>query len=740
MVVSTFSAMAGKDFGPAMERSSSFLSASCGTTAGSLGTPHASAEDGEIVYQASMLDISRCSSGAATVCTPNCGLLAPFGPLGRVTYHGSTATSLGSSYLQHAVSAAQTKFKSLASGSNSPALRSASTTAPMLGGSPHPLAEVEVPCGQKLGGSRGVRTSSDAAFCLASAADTAIPNLATLCSISTDPGLCSGCRRADERGGDGAKRIEELPATDDACALDTLEELLMPGRMSWGGGGGPGSGGGAAPAEICLVWPVVADAGDDACRLRLHLDDGAVGVDAHNGRGTDADAGVPGPFAGDGAFTGGDMPVSTLLVMAGCGMDVAAAVPVPRGAHCVELAREQVAAAAAAATQHARAQPSAGDAEACAESGDGCGAAGVLTLFNIGDGGRISPAVTVLSTPPDVAAELLGHFGDVAGALLALAGTKGLSRRDMHGFTVLPGTGCVASTRPHMDKTFHGGGGGGGRTEAPAHLDVRRPLSELSPDEASACASTWACHFQPLMRDVAFLLTCVPGAFDAGGVDGGSVDGSSVDRWDHVTYCKVLVSVVSYLEHHRCWHTLSLLLRGAGRIGLRLCVRGCAMHGSALAPDTLRAALGDASHDDVTVVYCRTAQQQQHGAASGSSCMRGPNGGGSSSVDHCKSGQMSGCGSFEDTLDMWAEEWLSLDDAASDLPGACMLAAGPSVRPLEQCTSSRSGGSSGSGRRRCVDRAVASLAAECDPMHWSQATQLLLLMLASILTLLVMYL
>eukprot|EP00955_Chlamydomonas_euryale_P077352 362927-Chlamydomonas_euryale.AAC.6 len=50
--------MAGKDFGPAMERSSSFLSASCGTTAGSLGTPHASAEDGEIVYQASML-VSR---------------------------------------------------------------------------------------------------------------------------------------------------------------------------------------------------------------------------------------------------------------------------------------------------------------------------------------------------------------------------------------------------------------------------------------------------------------------------------------------------------------------------------------------------------------------------------------------------------------------------------------------------------------------------------------------------------
>ena len=256
-----------------------------------------------------------------------------------------------------------------------------------------------------------------------------------------------------------------------------------------------------------------------------------------------------------------------------------------------------------------------------AESGgvdDGCGA-----------------AVSVLCAPPEVAAELHRLFLQMAGKLLALENDPHLPHlqmRDVHGFIVLPGLGSLASRcrntlfsssapksipeasvsesaaifqlgqqqkQRHMFPFTRGTSSdlSSGSSAAPMRLDG--PPWLASPAERRACARTWSKHFQPLLREISHLLTCVPGALPFEQLGG----------WDQHTYCKTLAGLVAFLEHHACWSTLSALLRHAGRFGVVLCYLGSRVD-EPTGP-ALHALLQGARHEDISVQYLPNEQQQR---------------------------------------------------------------------------------------------------------------------------------
>ncbi|KAG1676518.1 hypothetical protein FOA52_000061 [Chlamydomonas sp. UWO 241] len=315
----------------------------------------------------------------------------------------------------------------------------------------------------------------------------------------------------------------------------------------------------------------------------------------------------------------------------------------------------------------------------------GCGIT-VLTMFNIlsvagGDDDvpmqSCSPAINVLCAPPEVAAELSDHLGVMAAQLLSLRVNTHLPHlqvRDVHGFTFLPGAGSTRGAaaaaahvhtfdvprppeagssleRGHATTSAASPQLAGDEARAPpargglrtlrsmpppgSHkvrldalgrwtVNVRRPLEAMSTLEEEAVRAAWASHFQPLVQEIAYLLTCVPGAFNDDAL-----------AWDHRTYVKALAGLVGFLEHHACWHTLSALLSHSTPLGVCLCFRGHRVRGARLGAAALQALLADATHDDVSIVFRRNASDGVHehdGATPGGGA------GGSAGVDACVDG------------------------------------------------------------------------------------------------------
>ena len=146
-----------------------------------------------------------------------------------------------------------------------------------------------------------------------------------------------------------------------------------------------------------------------------------------------------------------------------------------------------------------------------------------------------------------------------------------------------------------------------GSTAAPLQLNGAAPWL-ATPAERRACSKAWSAHFQPLVREISHLLTCVPGALPFEELGG----------WDQRTYCKTLAGLVGFFEHHACWATLAALLRHAGQHGVRLCYQGERMS-EPVAPAALQALLQGAKHEDISVMYLPDeeqlrAQRQQLGA------------------------------------------------------------------------------------------------------------------------------
>ena len=137
-----------------------------------------------------------------------------------------------------------------------------------------------------------------------------------------------------------------------------------------------------------------------------------------------------------------------------------------------------------------------------------------------------------------------------------------------------------------------------GSSAAPLQLDG--PPWHAPTAKRQACARAWSAHFQPLIREISHLLTCVPGALPFEELGG----------WDQRTYCKTLAGLVAFLEHHACWATLAALLRHAGQYGVRLCYQGQRMS-EPIASGALQALLQGAKHEDVSVMFLPDTEQER---------------------------------------------------------------------------------------------------------------------------------
>lgn len=129
------------------------------------------------------------------------------------------------------------------------------------------------------------------------------------------------------------------------------------------------------------------------------------------------------------------------------------------------------------------------------------------------------------------------------------------------------------------------------------------PPWEMPPAEQAACKQAWSLHFQPLMRELNYLFTCIPSAFGRKpSLDLGSPLQSS--HWDSREYCRTLMETVTFLEHHKCWQTLNaLLVHAEESVQVRLCFQGEVLQGScgSLEPSALKSLLNGASHDDISI-------------------------------------------------------------------------------------------------------------------------------------------
>jgi hypothetical protein len=65
--------------------------------------------------------------------------------------------------------------------------------------------------------------------------------------------------------------------------------------------------------------------------------------------------------------------------------------------------------------------------------------------------------------------------------------------------------------------------------------------------------------------------------------------------------------MVAFLEHHKCWHTLSAVLGHAAEQGVLLTYQGEPLTQGAITPLRVRVLLERAMHDDVSITYCPAA-------------------------------------------------------------------------------------------------------------------------------------
>ncbi|GAX85051.1 hypothetical protein CEUSTIGMA_g12471.t1 [Chlamydomonas eustigma] len=231
----------------------------------------------------------------------------------------------------------------------------------------------------------------------------------------------------------------------------------------------------------------------------------------------------------------------------------------------------------------------------------------MLTLFATSSSAGVSldgsgAAVSVLCGPPTISAELQALFHRTAWKLLTLDQEPllpHLQMMDVHGFVVLPGSGSSSAaytSRPHVtlftppaftspsqpsvspspleDRTIHRFScdlcSSGGSTP---QLMLLSPPWLASEAERRACSRAWTSHFQPLMRDISYLLTCVPGMVPR-------------STWDHRTYCKTLVVMC-----HK------------GQV-----VSGPGTAGEPISVEFLETLLRSSRHEDITVQWLNNGQ------------------------------------------------------------------------------------------------------------------------------------
>lgn len=316
-----------------------------------------------------------------------------------------------------------------------------------------------------------------------------------------------------------------------------------------------------------------------------------------------------------------------------------------------------------------------------------------------------SASTTILCARQEVASELELLFSRMAATHLALATcpeVDHLQLLDIHGaFTYLAGNGTRDRGRSKGSKKAFSKASNHQHLFVPAHsqsLDLESltqwscsRISKaddndsspsylggyLSPDlppwkmpaaHRDACEQAWTLHYQPLMRELSYLLTCVPAAF------GGRKPSFDLDSplqsttWDSKEYSKTLLQTVAFLEHHKCWNTLSSLLLHAEGISVRIAYQGEVLKGQSgsLEPLALKQMLSGASHNDVSVQSF--APEDSDGRAMVTTSMA----------------QVEGAG-FEEDLAMkfegWAEEWMA--DPATSSPKRAASPPPPSLPRIQ---------------------------------------------------------
>lgn len=313
-------------------------------------------------------------------------------------------------------------------------------------------------------------------------------------------------------------------------------------------------------------------------------------------------------------------PTSAVLVMAGTSMEVLTRSPVEAGAAVCSVPTNRAFSVSGGVLHSQLSASSVGQPMR------------MLTLFattaataGLAAGGwETGPAVSVLCAAPRVADELNRLFCRIAADLLTLETDPSLAHaqiRDINGFVYMPGSGTATAAAsgarsPCEPCTPHAGFSVGSPATAQLqarlleglsashaaldaqHLGVRATVPgdvQLTDQEMHVCRHAWAKHFQPLMQQVAYLLTCVPSAF------AGQLDGCPV--WDQHTYCKTLAGMVAYLEHYRCWSTLAGLLQHASAIGVAFRFQGCTVSRECMSAAMLEQLLHRALHDDISIQY-----------------------------------------------------------------------------------------------------------------------------------------
>ncbi len=289
-------------------------------------------------------------------------------------------------------------------------------------------------------------------------------------------------------------------------------------------------------SDIKLVWPLCIS-GSESCDLQVQ-----VGVLTENAEtllsGQRTQVSGYGSRAGSIACSNaneGDHGHESILVMACSTMDLIGKVPVRAGraTYCnLHISRSTLSLSGTSYLPNS----------------NGGAPIRALSLFRTcwaGGSCQTGPAVNLLCASNEVAHELQELFIRIAISLLELKNNSSLTHlqmRDVHGFTYLPGRGSNSIDKtpdrhpasPHQSSHLSGpspclfGSAKSGLRSA-----IINGLSELAGVSASVeskelddayqphltaceldtCIQAWAQHFQPLIREISYLLTCVPRAF-----------------------------------------------------------------------------------------------------------------------------------------------------------------------------------------------------------------------------------
>lgn len=208
-------------------------------------------------------------------------------------------------------------------------------------------------------------------------------------------------------------------------------------------------------------------------------------------------------------------------------------------------------------------------------------------------------STTIVGASQEVATELELLFSRMAATYYDLENSPRVNQKqllDIHGEWSIIQT-----------EKVDGSGRGTKLKEDYPRLDGHERLSHdlppwlMPPAQQRACERAWQQGFSPLMREMSYLLTCVPAAFGARQPSLDLGDSLQSTTWDKKEYSRTLMAVMAFLEHHKCWATLSSLLLHAEGIRVRVCLDGEVIKGENLEPLALQRILSKAAHGDLSV-------------------------------------------------------------------------------------------------------------------------------------------